>query len=260
MLFRLVDRVTNMLSVRTLFVSRGDMQFSVDQGLCSSAQARYIGNGIDMRYYDPAVVDRGAVAAVRRSLDIPDHAPLLLTVGRFVRDKGYEELAIAAGRILERIPEARFLWIAPALTGEAGVLSPAIVQQHGLGAAVTILGEQSDLRPYYLAANLLVHPSHREGTPRVLMEAAAMGLPIVASDIRGCREVITHGETGLLFPPHEPAAITDSVITALGNRAALGDRAGQARRHVRAAFDADCLAGRIWQVYDELVPHHHINA
>jgi glycosyltransferase involved in cell wall biosynthesis len=85
------------------------------------------------------------------------------------------------------------------------------------------------------------------------MEATAMGVPVVASDIPGCREVIRHGETGLLFAPRDAAALTGALRAALADPAAARARAEAALRDVRARFDQDALSERVWGVHAELL-------
>jgi glycosyltransferase involved in cell wall biosynthesis len=178
---------------------------------------------------------------------------VVLTVGRFVTDKGYRELAAAIPAILAAHPDVRFVWVAPVLPGEEGALPDDFLVREGLADRVVRLPLQADVRPLYVAADLLAHPTHREGVPRVLMEAAAMGLPIVTTDVPGCREVIATNVMGLLVPTRDAAALGAAVNSGLTDAAATAARAARAGAFVRDAFDADALADRIWGIYDEVL-------
>ncbi len=249
---RLADRLTNALAHRTVFNSRADLDYSIQQGLCSRRTARYGGTGIDFEYYDPSRLPSDTRRQVREEIGVPPDAPLVLTIGRFVIEKGYRELADAAVQLRRQDSRVRFVWVAPIVAGEEDVLPDALINRPKLEGCVTLLRSHRDLRPLYAAADVLAHPSYREGVPRVLMEAAAMNLPIVASDIPGCREVVTHGVTGLLCPPRDPAGLVEGLHAVLRKPAEAQRRAKAANEDVRSRFDQDVLAERLWGIYDEL--------
>lgn len=252
-LFRLTDRLTYALAQRTMFNSRADREFVVGEGLIPADRARYTGTGIDLGYFARSASVDAAGADVRAALGIAPDAPVVLTVGRFVADKGYPELLQAAAAVHRARPDVRFVWVAPLLTGETGTLSDDDIRAAGLADVVHRVPQQADVRPYYAAAALLVHASHREGVPRVLMEGAAMGVPIVATDIPGCREVVGDGETGRLVPVRAPAALAAAILEALADPAAAARRAAAAEADVRARFGQDAHSERIWSLYAELV-------
>ena len=147
----------------------------------------------------------------------------------------------------------RFVWVAPIVAGEEDVLPDALINRPELEGCVTLLRSHRDLRPLYAAADMLAHPSYREGVPRVLMEAAAMGLPIVATDIPGCREVVSHGITALLCSPRDPVALAEALTTALRDPAGARRRARAADQDVRQRFDQNNHTERLWDIYSELL-------
>ncbi|WP_284351917.1 glycosyltransferase [Roseisolibacter agri] len=252
-LLRATDRVTFAAADRSLFLSGADLAHVVETGLCAHDRATLTGSGIDLTAFDPAALPAGTREAVRAELGIPPDAPLVLTVGRYVADKGYRELADAAARVLATHPDVHFVWIAPAMDGEAGVLPDALHAEPPLRGRVHRLPLRHDVARFYVAADLLAHPSHREGVPRVVMEAAAMGLPIVASDIPGCREVVRDGETARLVPVGDAAAWAAALRDALDDPAGTAARAAAARADVRARFDQDALTRRILAAYDSVL-------
>jgi lipopolysaccharide/colanic/teichoic acid biosynthesis glycosyltransferase len=184
---------------------------------------------------------------------VPDGARVLLTVGRFVRDKGYLELATAARKLLADYRDLVLVWIAPVLGGEDGTIDESVLRDPALAGRVIRLERQSAMASAYAAADLLVHPTHREGVPRVLMEAAAAGLPIVATDIPGNREVVSEPETALLFRAGDPVSLEAAVRRALDDPAGSAARAERAGQRIRERFDQNALSGRVAAVYRELV-------
>jgi glycosyltransferase involved in cell wall biosynthesis len=256
-LYRLVDRITNALAHRTIYISRADRDYAVREGLCDPGKARYTGSGIDLTHFAAAALPPATRAQVRADLKIAPDAPLVLTVGRFVVDKGYRELAAAIARVRHTHPAARFVWVAPVLTGEEGALPDSLAADTGIADIVVRLAIQEDIRRLYVAADLLVHPTYREGVPRVLMEAAALGLPILASDIPGCREVLPDDTHGLFVPPRNASALADCLSAALNDPTKLESVAARAHDRVREHCDTDRVADRIWEVYQELVPAAH---
>jgi glycosyltransferase involved in cell wall biosynthesis len=254
-LFRATDRLTNALAHRTVFISAADRDFSVRERLCDEDRARFTGSAVDLRAYSPDALPPGRREEVRRRYGVSDGQRLVLSVGRFVADKGYADIAAAAAELRAEFPDVRYLWAAPELAGEDGVLPATLASGHGVGDLVTRLSHMADVVELYAAADLLVHASYREGVPRVLMEAAAMGVPIVASDIPGCREVIPTEATGRLFAAGDARALAAALRAALRDPQDTAARAAAASVAVRERFDQDALTGRVWAVHEELLRH-----
>ena len=252
-LFRMTDRVTSALAHRTTYNSRADFDYATSQGLCSPRKARFTGSGIDLSYFARSALPAGTRERFRRELGVSPDARVILTIGRFVVDKGYLELADAVVVVRRHHPEAVFVWIAPVTGGEQGTVPDTVLARPELDGAVVRLPLQSDPRPYYAAADLLVHPSHREGVPRVLMEAAAMGVRIVASDIAGCREVVEHGVTGWLHPARDAAGLAESILHVLSLGETFETVTTAASAHVRSTFSQKGHTNRIRDVYREVL-------
>ena len=168
-----------------------------------------LGNGIDLERFDPEH-HADAREATRRALGVSDEEVLVGTVGRLVYEKGYRELFEAAAEVRRQRPEVRFVTIGPEDPDKADAVTAADLAR-AREAGVTFLGQRDDVESLYAAMDVFVLPSHREGFPRAAMEAAAMGLPIVATDVRGCRQVVDHGRTGLLVPPYTPRELASAI-------------------------------------------------
>jgi len=169
-----------------------------------------LGNGIDLARFDPAAVDPARVATSRADWGVGPDDVVCGVVGRLVWEKGLREVFDAARRLRSRVPGLRLVVVGPADPDKADAVGDEdrrVAEADG----VVFAGQRDDMADVYACFDLYLLASHREGFPRSAMEAAAMGLPVVATDIRGCRQVVEHERTGLLVPVRSPSALADAV-------------------------------------------------
>ncbi|MGH9022866.1 MAG: glycosyltransferase family 4 protein [Acidimicrobiia bacterium] len=188
-----------------------------------------LGNGIDLERFDPARTGDEVGARVRRELGVGPDEVVVGAVGRLVEEKGYRELMAAAVELRARCPQVRIVVAGPTDADKADALSEKDQERGRREAGVVFLGLRRDVESLYAAMDVYVLASYREGFPRSAMEAAAMGLPIVATDIRGCRQVVDTGSTGLLVPPRDSGALAAAIVT-LASDEPLRRKFGQAGR------------------------------
>jgi glycosyltransferase involved in cell wall biosynthesis len=129
----------------------------------------------------------------------------------------------------------------------------AAARSLGLEASVVFAGHASDVRPFYALADVLALPSHSEGSPLVLLEAMAAGVPVVATAVGGVPEVATDGETALLVPPHDPSAIANALARVLSDATLARSLAERAAAHVAERFSPEARARALVRIYDALV-------
>jgi len=183
----------------TLFTqSEEDAATARRLGLCRTGDVLAIGNGSDPARFHPNSSE-DARQQLRASLDANDERPVIIMIGRLVAEKGYPEL-VEAMRILDA-----HLWIVgerlPSDHARAiGDTLRAIEEDPELGRKIKLLGYRTDVPDLLRAGDIFVLPSHREGMPRSIIEAMLTGLPVVATNIRGSRELVIDGETGILVP------------------------------------------------------------
>lgn len=189
-----------------------------------------LGNGVDLGRFDPVRFEEADRMDVRSELGIAADAVVVGAVGRLVAEKGYPELVQAAAMLDDRYV---VLAIGPDDPDKPDALGEGFAEQ-ARQAGVRLLGMRRDVDRLYTAMDMFVLPSHREGFPRAAMEAAASGLPVIATDIRGCREVVADGDNGILIPVRAPEAIA-AAVRRLGDDADLRLRMGKASR--RRAID-----------------------
>jgi len=184
-----------------LFQSEADYDYAVKARFKEPARLHWIGNGVDERRFDPERYP-DARRQTRASLGFGEDELVVGMVTRLVREKGCVEFFEMAARVAERNSRVRFLLVGISERREQSdaIDAAAVARQFGVEERCVLLEDRLDMPELYMSMDLCVLPSYREGLPRCLLEAGAMGVAAAATDIRGCREVIVDGETGLLFP------------------------------------------------------------
>jgi glycosyltransferase involved in cell wall biosynthesis len=222
-------------ATRVLVQSRQDARALPEAHICSATKVTHVGNGI--------VIDR-FVSPTEPALSSSE--PIVMMVGRLVREKGCADFLALAAALADR---ACFVHVGPSEHDQHDALT-----DEDLAAAagtVEFVGAVDDVRPYLASAALVVLPSYREGIPRVAMEASAMGIAVVAYDIRGMREVIDP-HLGLLVPRGDRVALgalVESLLKDPDRRTRLGT---QSRDWVVTRFSEDRVVDRLHEVYATL--------
>ena len=212
---------------------------------------RLLGNGIDLRRF--AGRDPAERASVRAELGIADDAIVVGAVGRLVREKGYPELFDAWARLRESAPAgAKLVIVGPHDVDKADSLDRKTVGD-ATANGVQFLGMRDDVERLYSALDVYVLLSHREGFPRSAMEAAACGLPIVATDIRGCRQVVDDGVTGLLVPRGDAVAASEAIAALLHDPQRRAAMATAAVARAREQFDDQRVIATTLTAYRDLL-------
>jgi glycosyltransferase involved in cell wall biosynthesis len=212
----------------------------------------HLGNGVDLHRFRPPHNELARCRA-REAFGIDADAVVVGTVARLVWQKGFAELFAAADRLHRTHPNLVFLVVGGPDTAKVDAISAEDLTAIGRRGRFIFAGERDDIESIYCAFDLFVLPSHREGFPRSAMEAAASGLPVIATDIRGCRQAVAHGQTGLLTPVRDPVRLA-SAISELADDAALRRRMGAAgRRKAEAEFDDQAVIAKTLEVYDRIL-------
>jgi glycosyltransferase involved in cell wall biosynthesis len=185
--------------------------------------------------------------AARAALGLDPEQPVVLTVGRLAVMKGQDALVAAAALLAPRFPDA-----AVVLLGSGHLHDSLRAQADGLGVGdgVHLPGHRADARALLDAADVFVLPSRHEGMPLALLEAMDAGLPVVATRVPGCTEVVVDGVTGLLVPPEDPPALAAAIARLLADPA-LGRRMARAGRlRYLESFTSASMAARTAAVYE----------
>jgi glycosyltransferase involved in cell wall biosynthesis len=243
LLARLTDRIVTL-------TDRGAHEH-VQYNIASPQKFVTIHGGIDLAQVRSVQVDP---AVKRKELGLPPEGPIIGTVGRLVPIKGHTWLLRAVPRVLSEFPQVRVVLIGD---GPMQDELKELAAELGISPHVVFLGTRPDIPECLAALDLFVLPSLNEGMGRVLLEAMAVGCPVVATRVGGIPDIVADGTTGLLVPPRDDRALAEAILILLqdpSRRAAYGEAA---RRHVDGRFEVETMVRKIERLYDEVWHEKH---
>jgi glycosyltransferase involved in cell wall biosynthesis len=214
----------------------------------SPERVHVVPTGIDLARFDPATVDG---SRIRRELGILPELPIVGMIGVLRALKGSDVFLRGCRAILDRIPAARFLVVGDGpMRHEVRDLRETL----GLSEAAHLIGQREDVPELLAAMTIFVLPSLAgEGSPQAVTQAMVMGIPVVASSLPGVSELAREGETALLFPPGNAAALAEAVCRLLADEAARRRLAERARAEVCEAYTLERMLDRMERIYlDEM--------
>jgi glycosyltransferase involved in cell wall biosynthesis len=249
-LFVWLEKLGGRFTDFTFTQSREDCSAAVTLGISQRDQILHIGNGVDLLRFDPDRL-RGQRDAVRQSLGINPQDLVVSVVGRLVREKGYLELVDAFAKVVGRFPDTHLVIVGSALESAHDDVSVEVgraVDRPGLAGRVHLLAPGTPVEDVLVASDVYTLPSHREGLPRSILEAMAMGLPVVTTNIRGSREVVTHGATGTLVEVGDVDELAAALVDLLGDPGRRQAYGQQAQAIARREFDESRVIDKQRQV------------
>ena len=226
------------------FQNKDDQALFIRERLVREGQSRVLpGSGINLDFFRPS--------------DLPKDTRFLM-IARLLGDKGVREYVAAARRLKPKLPSATF-----ALLGEIDSENPTAIEKRELDewageGAIDYLGSTLDIRPFIRQATAVVLPSYREGLPRTLLEGAAMGRPLIGTNVPGCREVVREGLTGFLCEARSVDSLVAAMERLAGTRSdALARLGAQARAMAELEFDERLVIRAYLEVIRELSSSRH---
>ena len=250
-LLMMMEKITCGCATHVVSVSKGVADVMVQDGLCPKEKIRVVGygsaGGVDIERYNPNKIESN----VRNELNIPEDALVFAFVGRIVKDKGINELVSAFDNINKKYPNTHLLLVGPVETIQNPIDESTfrIIEQN---ENIHAVGMQKDVRPYLKASDAFILPSYREGFGMVLIEAGAMGLPCITTDITGCNEIIVPGENGAIIEPRNKEALRIEMEKWLSNPDMVKSMAKNARKMVVERFDSTYVANNYFNFYKNL--------
>lgn len=222
-----------LLSFRVIFQNNDDLNFFVGNKILKDKRKAGLvnGSGVNLSEFTPT--------------ELPDH-PVFLMIARLLVNKGVREYASAAKIVKQKFPDAEFLLAGPYDEGPDTVSMQELSSWEKNG--IRYLGELADVRPSLASCNVYVLPSYREGTPRTVLEAMAMGRAIITTDTAGCRETVVAGENGILVP------VADSISTARAMEILAADKLLRAsygktsRQFAKAKYESQTVAHSVMRI------------
>lgn len=225
-------------NIQLIFQNPDDMALMLKRGFARKDQCRLIpGSGVDLKEFPLKPLPKGV-------------KPVVLMPTRLVREKGIAVFIEAANIFAKKGIEARFQIAGGVTTNNPSAISKTEIEGMIAGTHVEWLGKVSDMPALYQSASLICYPSYYgEGVPKVLLEAAATGRPIITTDHPGCREVVRNGENGLLVPVKNAQATANAIMALLEKPAIMDEMGVASHRLVQSEFAVESIVERTLAVY-----------
>ncbi len=206
-----------------IFQNPDDLNEFCEKGLVKKEKCSFVsGSGINLERFEQA--------------PFPETTTFFM-LSRLLKSKGVGEYLEAARIVKEKYPQARFLLLGKYETAMQDALEKDYVEQFIQEGIIERFEETSDVRPYYGMCSVYVLPSYREGTPRTVLEAMAMGRPIITTDTQGCRETVKDGTNGFLVPIRDSRAVADKMIWFLEHPEKIPEMGQESIQYAREKFD-----------------------
>ena len=203
--------------------------------------------GIDLKRFDPEL------EGIRNEAEkIRSDKFTFIFIGRLVRDKGINELVHAFQRLSAKYHSIRLLLVGR-LESELDPLTTETIAEIEHNPAIEAVGQQQDVRPWLLASDVFVFPSYREGFPNVVIEAGAMGLPSIVTDINGSREIIIEGQNGIIIPSKDSDSLYSAMESFINNPEQVSAMAWNARPLIASRFEQSFVRNCLKEYYKQIL-------
>lgn len=257
-----VEKVTYACATKVYPNSKGLYQFIVNEKLVSSKKIKVIANGssngIDTTYFDSERISEDQRSEFRTKLNIQKTDFVFVFVGRLVGDKGINELIDAFSKI--KISKVKLLLVG-GLEPDLDPLFNHTINEIKTNSNIISVGFQNDVRPYFAISHCLVFPSYREGFPNVVMQAGAMGLPSIVSNINGCNEIIEEGINGTIIPSKDIESLFSSMQKIINDDVWRNQLASNARDKIVSRYEQKLVWEALLNEYNNLLienKHHNV--
>jgi glycosyltransferase involved in cell wall biosynthesis len=213
-LLNFVEKITYACATKVYPNSNCLRGIIIQEQFCEPEKLTVIGNGssngINTSYFDPDLFSVNDKQSLKNELGISPEDFVFIFVGRLVGDKGINELIQAFQMIVAKTNPVKLLLVGP-FEFDLDPLAPETLREITANNKIISVGFQKDVRPYLAISSCLAFPSYREGFPNVVMQAGAMGLPSIVTNINGCNEIVIEGENGILIPVKNSNAIYEAM-------------------------------------------------
>ncbi len=252
-----VEKLCTGLTDLILTQSYEDFITAQKSGLCPPEKVRYLGNGVDINRFNRNRLIPSHQTQLRKSLGIPETANLIIgTVGRLTRKKGSGYLIEATAKLVPQFPNLHTLIIGGELSSDPEPFQAELVEQIrslGIENHVTLTGNRDDIPEILGLLDIFTLPTFtHEGLPRSILEAMSMGKPVVATNIRGCREAVVDGQTGLIVPPKDSEKLAEALGTLLTDPERRQVYGADGRQRIESEYDEHLVFQRLAEFYREL--------
>ncbi|HEV8352592.1 MAG TPA: glycosyltransferase family 4 protein [bacterium] len=258
--YMILERIAGRFSDVVFIQSAEDVKTALKKGIAAPGKIRHLGNGIDIRRFSRAAIARADPVAKRREIGLPPAGPVVGFVGRLVKEKGVLDLLAAARLVRARIPAVRFVFVGPVDKPKRDAVRPDVAAAYGVADICHFTGKRDDLPELLSLMDVLVLPSYREGLPRVVLEASAMEVPSIVTNIRGCREAVQHGRNGIVVSLGNTTALAEAIVDLLADPARARRMGEEGRRMAVAQFDEQTVFAAVRNEYARLLRERGLGA
>ena len=267
----LVEKLTYGCATKVYPNSYGLKDFILKEKFCPPHKLKVIGNGstngIDTAYFNPALFSPQQNRELRQRWHWKEDDFVWIFVGRLVKDKGINELVAAFRQLTEEFNDSenknstvdnirnrapKLLLVGP-LESELDPLLPETLREMEHNKNILTVGYQKDVRPYLAAADALIVPSYREGFPNVVMQAGAMELPSIVTNINGCNEIIKNNENGMIISVKNKDQIYNAILKLMANLILYNKLKSEAREYIVQHYDQKLIWNAILAEYREMI-------
>jgi len=255
-IYLLLEKLAATCSDRILSQNAEDIDIAVRKRVCRDDKIKFLGNGIDLTQFDPDRVSTENTEKLRAELGLKPGASVVGFVGRLAaKRKGFADFLAAAREIAAQFPDCQFLVVGERDHGKADAIEASAAGAYGVAERFVFAGQRdgNELPLFYKLMDVLVLPSIFEGLPRVVMEASAMGVPSVVTDVKGNREAVVHECNGLLVPLGDIRALADAVIRVLTDRRLANEMSAKGRGMALERFDEQATFATVKAEYRRLL-------
>lgn len=251
MILDFVEKLTYSCSTGVYPNSKGLYEFIVKNKYAPKQKLKVIANGssngINTSFFSPSQVSEEKKNELKQQLGVKPNDFVFVFVGRLVGDKGINELVEAFSSL--DTANVKLLLVGPT-EKELDPLKENTLHEIQTNPNILSVGFQKDVRPYFAISDALAFPSYREGFPNVVMQAGAMELPSIVSDINGCNEIIVEGENGLIFPPKQVNPLLKAMKQLLENKELYTQLKQNSRRMIVERYEQSVVWEAILQEYN----------
>ena len=250
-----VERLTYACATKVYPNSFGLATIILQNNYCKATKLKVLANGssngIATSFFNPELFSDSQNQLLRKQLGIHSTDFVFIFVGRLVGDKGINEMVAAFTSLNRKQPHAKLLLVGD-YEPELDPLLPETMSVIGNDASIISVGFQSEVRPYFSISNCLVFPSYREGFPNVVLQAGAMGLPSIVSDINGCNEIILKNKNGIILPVKDEQALYEAMNLICIDENLYHDLKNNSRQQIVAFYEQKIVWNAILSEYTVL--------
>ncbi|MCF6307394.1 MAG: glycosyltransferase family 4 protein [Flavobacteriaceae bacterium] len=254
-ILNIVEKLTYSLATNVYPNSYGLEKIILDLQFLKKEKCKVLANGssngIDTEYFNPNLYSDIDKNKIKTNLKISGTDFVYVFVGRLVSDKGINELVKAFSSVQEKNKNTKLLLVGP-LESDLDALEKETLIQINDNKNIISIGYQQDVRPYFAIADVLTFPSYREGLPNVVLQAGAMGLPSIVTDINGCNEIIEQNTNGLIIPVKDKEALFNAMFLVLNEKQLTEKLKSNSRKSIVKRYQRQVVWDAILKEYESL--------